>query len=201
MSNGTVTVNDNGYLTATRTNIKDLVINSGKVELHTNGGEGGIDSFGDGNNSYTANGKMAIVTNSVTINGGTLTCGVKNGAYVVKKGNNGYYTTNHATTGFKGSINQTGGTMSVRGDSALSGAFTINQTGGNISTATANAAGRDTYYDNNRPNTFTANKTTYNISQTGNGATLTLKSGATIQANQVDIAGTFVVQGHWLRKN
>lgn len=259
VKNGTVTVSDNGYLTATKTNIKDLVINdSGKVELHTNGGEKGIDAYGSGNNSYTTNGKMAIVSNSVTINGGSLTCGVANGAYVTDK-----YATKHATTGFKGSINQTGGTMSVRGDSALSGAFTINQTGtktsamyftdnlnvdstltinqsndngtliigrltntstwgsaknvqvnqtgggyiqlaqgsyfgksstidvsqsgsgfidigGNISADTAKAAGRDTYYDTNRPNTFTDNNTTYTLNQTGSTGIINVKAAITV---------------------
>ena len=118
---GTLTVKDNAQLDALGCEIKDLVIEGGTVRLDATS----TSYCGSGNSYYNASGnKQASITNSLTISGGELYMGAKNGAYVTKG-----LTSYHCSAGFKGTINQTGGMMSVRTDAAFNGAATINQTG------------------------------------------------------------------------
>ena len=121
VTNGTVTVKDNAQLDALGCQIKDLNIQGGTVRLDTTS----TSYCGSGNSSYNASSnKQATITNSLTISGGDLYMGAYNGAYVTKG-----LTSYHCSAGFKGTINQTGGLMSVRTDAAFNGAVTINQTG------------------------------------------------------------------------
>ena len=121
VANGTLTVKGNAHLKALGCQIKDLVIEGGKVELDTQS----TSYCGSGNSSYNvSSNKQASISNSLTINGGSLFMGAYNGAYVTKG-----LTSYHCSAGFKGTINQTGGLMSVRCDAATNGAVTINQTG------------------------------------------------------------------------
>lgn len=115
---GTVEVRDNGYLKATGADIKNMIVKSGTVELFTGTGQ----ACASGSNDYTADSrKIARISNSVQISGGKLLMG-PSGAYIVAS-------RNHYKTGFKGTINQTGGIMAVRGDSCTGDEVTINQTG------------------------------------------------------------------------
>ncbi len=121
VTNGTLTVKDNAQLDALGCQIKDLVIEGGTVRLDTTS----TSYCGSGNSSYNASSnKQSTITNSLTISGGELYMGAYNGAYVTKG-----LTSYHCSAGFKGTINQTGGLMSVRTDAAFNGAATINQTG------------------------------------------------------------------------
>ena len=126
VANGTLTVKkltdkDNPQLDALGCEIKNLDIQGGTVRLDATS----TSYCGSGNSSYSASSnKQATITNSLTISGGKLYMGAYNGAYVTKG-----LTSYHCSAGFKGTINQTGGLMSVRTDAAFSGAVTINQTG------------------------------------------------------------------------
>ena len=121
VTNGTLTVKDNAQLDALGCQIKDLVIEGGTVRLDATS----TSYCGSGNSYYSANSnKQSTITNSLSISGGKLYMGAYNGAYVTKG-----LTSYHCSAGFKGTINQTGGMMSVRTDAAFNGAVTINQTG------------------------------------------------------------------------
>ena len=119
VANGTLTVKDNAQLDALGCQIKNLVIEGGTVNLDATS----TNYCGSGNSYYSAtSNKQSTITNSLSISGGKLYMGAYNGAYVTSS----QY---HCSAGFKGTINQTGGLMSVRTDAAFSGAVTINQTG------------------------------------------------------------------------
>lgn len=118
---GTLTVKDNAQLDALGCEIKNLEVEGGTVRLDATS----TSYCGSGNSYYNATGnKQASITNSLTISGGELYMGAYNGAYITKG-----LTSYHCSAGFKGTINQTGGLMSVRTDAAFNGAATINQTG------------------------------------------------------------------------
>lgn len=118
---GTLTVKDNAQLDALGCEIKNLVIEGGTVRLDATS----TSYCGSGNSYYNASSnKQSTITNSLSISGGKLYMGAYNGAYVTKG-----LTSYHCSAGFKGTINQTGGMMSVRTDAAFNGAVTINQTG------------------------------------------------------------------------
>ena len=126
---GTLTVNDNGYLKTSKADVANLVINSGRVDFFT----GSTHGLGSGNSYYSSgSAKQAHITSSLQINGGKLFMGATEGAYVTNSSN--LETTKHAKIGFKGSISQTGGFAAIRGDVTTSGAVTISQTGNKAST-------------------------------------------------------------------
>ena len=112
---GNVTVKDNGYLAATKTNLGSLTVESGTVELHV----GAMEPFGQGNDSFSTtdlqSGKQAYIKGELKVNGGSVSAG-STATYF----NYGVpEQTKHCTTGFNGGITQTGGTISVRGDSII----------------------------------------------------------------------------------
>lgn len=126
---GTLTVNDNGYLKTSKADVANLVINSGRVDFFT----GSTHGLGSGNSYYSSGStKQAHITSSLQINGGKLFMGAIEGAYVTNASTP--ETTKHAKIGFKGSISQTGGFAAIRGDVTTSGAVTISQTGNKAST-------------------------------------------------------------------
>lgn len=112
---GNVTVKDNGYLAATKTNLGSLTVESGTVELHV----GAMEPFGQGNDGFSTtdsqSGKQAYIKGELKVNGGSVSAG----STATYFNYNSPTQTKHCTTGFNGGITQTGGTISVRGDSVI----------------------------------------------------------------------------------
>ena len=119
---------DNPSLFASMTNIATLTVNSGTVALG-----GGSDCYTGGSSLSETNKKLAQITNSLVVNGGTVTLGQYHSSY---------YNADHAQTafgsyglasGFKSaSISQSAGTMIAKGYTLMVSGLSISQTGGTM---------------------------------------------------------------------
>ena len=121
----TVTVNGDAgstNLISTYANIANLVINSGGVSLH-----GGL----TGGSGYIPGPKTAMISNALTLNGGTLSMGTT-GAQPSVIGGQAHYLSALGGASNAATVMQKGGTMRTYGDVVATTGLSLTQEGGNM---------------------------------------------------------------------
>ena len=128
-------------LDATRAHIGSLIVNGGYVQMHTNEYSG--NSFiGNEVGGTTFGGlKQVVITNKLEVNGGTVVIGRADGSvntshYMTALGDRSdgsAYAGQMQVSSMSEGIIQSGGDLTIKGQTIAQSGLTINQTGGNMS--------------------------------------------------------------------